>query len=67
MSGDQIRSIDSVSMSKKDRLSYLPASDTEKEAQDIGLLLLLKLFNVFEGALKIETLASIFVQERAFE
>ena len=24
-------------------LSYLPASDTEKEAQDIGLLLLVKL------------------------
>jgi hypothetical protein len=30
-------------------VSYLPASDTEKESEDIGLLLLLKLFNVFEG------------------
>jgi hypothetical protein len=27
--------------------SYLPASNTEKEAQHIRLLLLLKLFNVF--------------------
>lgn len=26
--------------------SYLPASNTEKEAQDIGLLLLLKLFDL---------------------
>lgn len=29
--------------------SYLPASHTEKEPQDIRLLLLLKLFDVFEG------------------
>lgn len=31
-------------------LSHLPAADSEKEPQDIGLLLLLKLFNVFEPA-----------------
>lgn len=31
-------------------LSYLPATDSEKEAEDVGLLLLLKLFDVFEGA-----------------
>ena len=30
-------------------VSYLPASDTEKESKDIGLLLLLKLLDVFEG------------------
>jgi hypothetical protein len=29
--------------------SYLPATNTEKEAEDIGLLLLLKLFDIFEG------------------
>lgn len=29
--------------------SYLPAANTEKEAEDIGLLLLLKLFDIFEG------------------
>jgi hypothetical protein len=29
---------------KRVELSYLPASDTEKEAQDIGLLLLVKLY-----------------------
>lgn len=29
--------------------SYLPASDTEKEAEDIRLLLLLKLLDVLEG------------------
>ena len=31
-------------------LSYLPAADSEKEAEDVGLLLLLKLFDVFEGS-----------------
>ena len=30
-------------------LSYLPASDSEKEAEDVGLFLLLQLFHVFEG------------------
>ena len=29
-------------------VSYLPASNAQKEAQDIGLLLLLKLFHVLE-------------------
>ena len=29
--------------------AHLPAADSEKESQDIGLLLLLKFFNVFEG------------------
>lgn len=29
--------------------SYLPASHAQKEAQHIGLLLLLELFDVFEG------------------
>lgn len=29
--------------------SHLPASDAQQEAKHIGLLLLLKLFNVFEG------------------
>ena len=67
MSGDQIQVLIRFRCRKRIELSYLPASDTEKEAQDIGLLLLLKLFNVFEGALRIETLAFIFVQERAFE
>lgn len=31
-------------------LAYLPAADTEKEAEDIALLLLLELFDVFKGA-----------------
>ncbi len=35
---------------KRVELSYLPASDTEKEAQDIGLLLLLKLLNIFQSS-----------------
>jgi hypothetical protein len=30
-------------------LAYLPAANTEKEAQHIGLLLLLELFDVFQG------------------
>jgi len=30
-------------------LTELPASDSEKESQDVGLLLLVKLFDVFEG------------------
>ena len=30
-------------------ISYLPAAHTQKEAQHIGLLLLLELFDVFEG------------------
>jgi hypothetical protein len=30
-------------------VSYLPAAHTQKEAQHIGLLLLLELFDVFEG------------------
>jgi hypothetical protein len=47
MSEDEIRSIGSVSRSIKGELSYLPASNTEKEAQNIGLLLLVKLLNVF--------------------
>ena len=29
--------------------SYLPAADSEQESEDIGLLLLLKFFDVFEG------------------
>jgi len=29
--------------------TYFPASDTEEEAQDVGLLLLLKLLDVLEG------------------
>jgi hypothetical protein len=35
---------------KRIELSYLPAADTEKEAEDIGLLLLLKLLNVLKRA-----------------
>ena len=51
MFAEQIRSIGSVSVScRKVDLSYLPASDTEKESQNIRLLLLLKLFDIFEGA-----------------
>ena len=30
-------------------LSHLPAANSKEESQDIGLLLLVKLFNVFEG------------------
>lgn len=30
-------------------LTYFPASDSEEESQHVGLLLLLKLFDVFEG------------------
>ena len=30
--------------------SYLPAAHSQEEAEDIGLLLLLQLFDVFEGA-----------------
>ena len=41
---DQIRSI-GFAVDLRVALSYLPASDTKKEAQDIGLLLLLKLFD----------------------
>lgn len=37
-------------------LSYLPAADTEKEAQHIRLLLLLELFDVFEGTHLIDSL-----------
>lgn len=29
--------------------TYFPAADSEEESQDIRLLLLLKLFDVFEG------------------
>ena len=35
---------------KRVELSYLPASDTEKEAQNVGLLLLIQFLNVFEGS-----------------
>ena len=35
---------------KRVELSYLPAADTEKEAQDIRLLLLLQLFQILECA-----------------
>jgi hypothetical protein len=31
------------------RGAHLPAADSEKESQDVGLLLLVKLFDVFEG------------------
>ena len=40
-------------------LSYLPAADTEKEAQDIRLLLLLELFDVFEGTHLSDSLAIV--------
>ena len=38
----------SVGLSRVE-FSYLPAAHTQKEAQHIGLLLLLELFDVFEG------------------
>jgi hypothetical protein len=43
---------------KGSKLSYLPASDTEKEAQNVGLLLLVQFLNIFEGShLEINRLA----------
>lgn len=43
--------------------AYLPAADTEKEAQHIRLLLLLELFDVFEGThLREIVLAQLFDQ-----
>ena len=39
--------------------AHLPATDSEKKSKDIGLLLLLKLFNVLEGThLRTETIVS---------
>jgi hypothetical protein len=35
--------------SSRAEISYLPAAHAQKEAQHIGLLLLLELFDVFEG------------------
>ena len=63
MSGYQIRSIDSVSMAYgRVELSYLPAADTEKEAQNIGLLFLLKLLDILEGThLEIERSARAYL------
>jgi hypothetical protein len=46
---DQIASIEVADVDLMITDSYLPASDTEKEAQHIRLLLLLKFFNIFEG------------------
>lgn len=46
-------------------LSYLPAADTEKEAQDIRLLLLLELFDVFEGTHLIYSLAIVVCCNRS--
>lgn len=45
-------------------LSYLPAADTEKETEDIRLLLLLKLFDVFEGTHLNEMTISVSVHEK---
>ena len=45
---DQIRSI-GFAVGLRVVVSYLPAPDTEKESKDIGLLLLLKLLDIFEG------------------
>jgi hypothetical protein len=49
----QIRSLGGASMarsgSSRVEISYLPAAHAQKEAQHIGLLLLLELFDVFEG------------------
>ena len=36
-------------LGEKGRVSHLPATDTQQEANHIGLLLLLNLFHVFEG------------------
>ena len=47
---DQIAGIEVAEVGLMIVDSYLPASNTEKEAQHIGLLLLLKFFNIFEGA-----------------
>jgi hypothetical protein len=44
IAGTEVAEIDLIIAS-----SYLPASDTEKEAQHIRLLLLLKFFDIFEG------------------
>lgn len=46
-------------------LSYLPAADTEKEAQDIRLLLLLELFDVFEGTHLVDSLAIVECWDRS--
>ena len=46
---DQIAGIEVAEIGLMIADSYLPASDTEKEAQHIRLLLLLKFFDIFEG------------------
>jgi len=46
---DQIASIEVGNIDLMIADSYLPTSDTEKEAQHIRLLLLLKFFDIFEG------------------
>ena len=57
---DQIRSI-GFAVDLRIELSYLPASDTEKEAQDIGLLLLLKLFDCWDGKVSINLVQELTV------
>ena len=51
-------------LGEKGRVSHLPATDTQQEANHIGLLLLLNLFHVFEGthleSTKIQLLALVF-------
>lgn len=51
-------------LGEKGRVSHLPATDTQQEANHIGLLLLLNLFHVFEGThleyTKIQPLALVF-------
>ncbi|KAH0250346.1 hypothetical protein KCV00_g393, partial [Aureobasidium melanogenum] len=44
--------------------AYLPAANTEKEAQDIRLLLLLELFDVFEGTHLLQLSAIVTLSRR---
>jgi hypothetical protein len=65
MSAEQVRKYCfGVGCRRKFELSYLPAANTEKEAENIRLLLLLQFLDVLEGThLRVEKLALLESQK----